>query len=104
VELGKDLVIRTPIVPGHNDDEENILATGSFIKDELAGRIVQYQLLPFKKMGTEKYATLNMAYPMQDVEMPEREVWEEKLQRLAAILALDFGLPAVAGSSHKLFV
>jgi pyruvate formate lyase activating enzyme len=103
IKLGKDLVIRTPIVPGHNDDEENIRATGAFLRSEPGGRILQYQLLPYKKMGTEKYASLNLTYPMADFTMPERDVWEENLQRLAAILVLEFDLPAVAGSNHKLY-
>ncbi len=102
-KLGKDLVIRTPIVPGHNDDEENMRATGAFLRDELGGRIVQYQLLPYKKMGTEKYESLNLPYPMADFTMPDREVWEENLQYLAGILVSEFDLPAVAGSSHKLY-
>ena len=104
VELGKKLVIRTPVVMGYNADEENIRATGAFIRDELGGRIVQYQLLPYRKMGTEKYDSLGLPYPMGDYEPPERTVWEENLLRLADLLVTEYGLPAVAGSGHKLEV
>lgn len=101
-ELGVPMVIRTPVVPGYNADEENIRATGRFIRDELGGRIVQYQLLPYRKMGTEKYATLNKPYPMGDYEAPERSVWEENLLRLRDMLREEFGIPAEAGSAQKL--
>jgi len=102
VELGKKLVIRTPIVMGYTGDEANIRAIGAFIRDELGGRIVSYQLLPYRKMGTEKYDSLRQAYPMGDYVPPEREVWERELKRLAEILVSEYGLPAVAGSGKKL--
>jgi len=103
-ELGKKLVIRTPVVMGYNDDEENIRATGYFIRDELAGKILQYQLLPYRKMGTEKYDSLRQEYPMGDYAPPGRETWERELIRLAEMLKNDYGLPAVAGSASKLVI
>jgi len=102
VELGKPLVIRTPVVMGYNDDEANIRATAEFIRDELGGRIVQYQLLPYRKMGTEKYDSLGWEYPMGDYAPPEREVWERELRRLADMLKSEYNLPAAAGSGQKL--
>ncbi len=102
VEFGKKLVIRTPVVAGYNDDLENIRATGAFIRDELGGKIVQYQLLPYRRLGTEKYDSLNLPYPMGDYVMPERAVWEENLLKLTDILVSEYGLPAVAGSGCKL--
>ena len=102
VELGKKLVIRTPVVMGYNADEANIRATGAFIRDELDGRIVAYQLLPFRKLGTEKYDSLRHAYPMGDYIPPDREIWESELTRLADLLVSDYGLPATAGSGEKL--
>ena len=102
VELGKTLVIRTPIVMGYNSDEGNIRATGAFIRDELGGKIVQFQLLPYRKMGTEKYDSLGQPYPMGDYEPPEREVWENELKRLTDLLINEYGLPAAAGSGKRL--
>ena len=102
VELGKKLVIRTPVVMGYNGDEANIRATGAFIRDELDGKIMQYQLLPYRKMGTEKYDSLCKDYPMGDYAPPEREIWESELKRLADMLVSEYGLPAVAGSGKKL--
>jgi pyruvate formate lyase activating enzyme len=102
VELGKKLVLRTPVVPGYNGDEANIRATGAFIRDELENRIVQYQLLPYRKMGTEKYDSLGIPYPLGDYKPPERAEWEQELMRLAGILVNEYGIPAVPGTSQKL--
>jgi len=102
VELGKKLVVRTPVVPGYNGGEPNIRATGAFIRDELKGKIVAYQLLPYRKLGTEKYESLMIPYPMEEYEPPERSEWERELIRLSTLLADDYNLPAVAGSSGKL--
>lgn len=101
-ELGKKIVIRTPVVPGYNSDEANIRATGAFIRDALGGSIVQYQLLPYRRMGTEKYDSLGIAYPLDDYQAPERSEWKQNLLRLADLLTCEYGLPAVAGSSQKL--
>jgi len=102
IELNKKLVVRTPVVPGYNGDEQNIRAIGAFIRDELQGRIVAYQLLPYRKLGTEKYASLMIPYPMEGYEPPERGDWERELTRLAALLKDEYGLPAAAGSGGKL--
>ena len=100
--LGKKLIIRTPIVPGYNSDEDNLRATGRFLRETLGGEIVQYQLLPYRRMGTEKYASLGKAYPFEAYTAPERSEWEAELLRLAALLREEFALPAVAGSGAKL--
>lgn len=101
-ELGVQMVIRTPVVMGRNDSEENIRATAAFIRDELGGRVVQYQLLPYRKMGTEKYDTLGQSYPMGDYVPPERETWEPNLLHLRDV-AKEYGINAVPGSNQKWF-
>lgn len=102
VEMGIPLVIRIPVIPDVNNSEENIRATSEFIANELGNHIVQVQLLPYRKMGTEKYDSLQLEYPMgEDYKMPEREVWEKNLLELAAIMQ-SYGVPAAAGSSTKL--
>ena len=101
-ELGKKLIVRTPVVIGCNADERSIRAIGAFLRDSLNDRIAQYQLLPYRKMGIDKYDSLGLAYPMGDYAPPEREVWEPELKRLADMLVNEYGLPAVAGSGRKI--
>ena len=101
VEIGKKLIIRIPVIPEHNDDEGNIMATGEFVRDVLENKVTQLQLLPYRKLGTDKYESLNLPYPMgEDYAPPERADWESKLLYLTALLA-DMGVPAVAGSNVK---
>lgn len=102
VDMGKQLVIRTPVVPGYNGDEANMRASGAFIRDELQNKIVQYQLLPFRKLGTEKYDSLGIPYPLGDYQPPERSRWENDLTRYADMLVNEYGVPAVPGSSRKI--
>ncbi|MDR3209683.1 MAG: glycyl-radical enzyme activating protein [Oscillospiraceae bacterium] len=100
--LGKKLVLRTPIVPGYNGGDENLRATAAFIRDELRANLVAWQLLPYRKMGTEKYASLGMAYPMGAYVPPERGEWEANLLRLETTLRAEYGIPVTAGSGGKL--
>lgn len=101
VEMGKPLVIRAPVVPGHNDGVDDLRKIGEFIRDELGNKIVQCQLLPYRRLGTEKYASIGMPYPMEDFNAPERAVWEKNLLDLAKMLVDEFGIPAAAGASNK---
>lgn len=94
-------VIRIPVIEGFNATEENVAATGRFLAEELNNEILQLQLLPYRKLGLEKYASLNQDYPMGDFSAPEREVWEEKLLRFKELLR-SMGVPAEAGSGSPI--
>jgi pyruvate formate lyase activating enzyme len=96
----KPLIIRIPVVPDHNDGDENIHATAQFIIEKLGNRVTQLQLLPYRQLGVEKYASLGREYPMSYFNPPERPVWEKNIHRIAEIL-LSYGIPAVAGTTAK---
>jgi pyruvate formate lyase activating enzyme len=99
-DKNKPMIIRIPVIPGHNDDDENIRATADFIKGALGNRVKQVQLLPYKQLGVEKYAALGRNYPMKYFNPPEREIWEKNIKRIAAILQ-SYGIPAVPGTGAK---
>ena len=101
VDFGTPVVIRIPVVPGHNGTEENLRATAKYIAEKLDGRVAQVQLLPFRKLGVEKYASLGIPYPMKDFEAPPREVWEKDIRRFADMMS-SYGLNAVAGSGARI--
>ena len=101
VDSGTPVVIRIPVVPKHNGTEGNLRATAKYIADKFDGRVVQVQLLPFRKLGVEKYASLGIPYPMDDFEAPPREVWEEDIRRFADMMS-SYGLNAVAGSGARI--
>ena len=92
------LIVRIPVIFGHNDDEENIRATADFIAGRLGKNILQVQLLPYRQLGLEKYETLGLVYPMTGFQPPEREIWEKQILNLVELLKT-YNIPAVAGSS-----
>lgn len=100
-ESGTPLVIRTPVLKGFNATDESICAIGKFIIEELGNQIVQYQLLPYRQMGTEKYKSLNRPYPMENFEGYEREEWEPDLARFLDIL-IGMGINAVTGNNKHM--
>jgi pyruvate formate lyase activating enzyme len=101
VGSGLRVVIRIPVVPEHNDTEANLHATAVFIAEQLGSRVEQIQLLPFRKLGEEKYASLGMRYPMQDFAAPPRETWERRLTNAARSMSC-YGLNVVAGAGDAL--
>ena len=54
--VGKPIIIRVPIVPGFNDSEDNIEATGRFAA--AIGSVQKIDILPYNGGGPEKAARL----------------------------------------------
>jgi pyruvate formate lyase activating enzyme len=101
VSRGANLVIRTPILKGFNATDAEIAAIGRFIVDDLQGRVLQYQLLPYRPMGTEKYNSLNRPYPLEGFEGYDRDEWEPDIRRFIDLLQ-GMGVNAVSGNNKKL--
>lgn len=98
---GVPMVIRIPLIPGCNDSDENIQATGRFIVEELGSMPQQVQVLQFHELGKAKYATLGKTYPLEDKEKPSREDYVARLKSAISILR-NCGLPAHIGSNVKM--
>jgi pyruvate formate lyase activating enzyme len=73
-ESGIELIIRTPVIPGFNDTEEEILAISRFAAS-LPG-VKEHHLLPYHRLGQDKYDGLGRAYSMKGIEPPSRERME----------------------------
>jgi pyruvate formate lyase activating enzyme len=102
VALGAELIIRIPLVPGINNSEENIRATAKYIHKELHNKIVQVQLIPYRRMGVEKYDALQRPYPLDgSVETTEWEEREDDILNLVELMK-EYGVPAVAGSNMSI--
>jgi len=95
---GKPMVVRTPVLLGINDEEDNVLGIAAFLAEHVGSVLVSYQLLPYRKMGTEKYETLGIPYPMEDYAVPPREEWVPRLSKLRDLVAAEFGIPVAAGT------
>ena len=72
---GTRLIARTPVIPGFNDTESEI---GEIADFAVRTGIKELHLLPYHRMGRDKYDGLSREYTMGDVQPPDTE----KLQRL----------------------
>jgi pyruvate formate lyase activating enzyme len=91
--LGKihtNIWLRMPIIPGINDDDENLEALGRFAASIPAVR--QVNLLPYHKTGIVKFKRLRQTYRLEDVPDPLPEDMEKARQKFCA-----FGLIAKTG-------
>ena len=70
---GVRLIIRTPVVPTFNDTAEDIRKIAKFAREIGAS---EYHLLPYHRLGQDKYAGLDRRYAMKDIEPPSREKME----------------------------
>lgn len=65
-----EITVRTPVIPGFNDTEEEIEAIARFLAPLSAVR--EYALLPFHTYGESKYAALGRVYEVDtDARIPE---------------------------------
>jgi len=69
---GAPLLFRIPLVPGLNDDEANVRATAEFIKS-LGRPDLIIELMPYHRLGSGKYASLDRPYPLLDLAAPSKE-------------------------------
>lgn len=79
-ELGIPVVVRTPLIPGVTDSEENIRSVAEYIKD--MKHLFRYELLNFNPLGEGKYKSLGAENRYEAV----RPHGEQKLSELRAIL------------------
>ncbi|MBW2456850.1 MAG: radical SAM protein, partial [Deltaproteobacteria bacterium] len=98
IQMGKPVIVRIPVVPGYNDDEDNIRATAVFIAEGLGNQVLQVQLLPYRPLGIEKYASLGLDYPMEGDAQPDRATSDQAIRSLVSLMT-SYGVPAVAGAS-----
>jgi pyruvate formate lyase activating enzyme len=89
-DAGKSVIVRMPLIPGFNDDEENARKTGEFVSSLATVR--QICILPYHKGGTEKLGRLMEAGPNFEAEPPE----DEKIEEIKGILE-EYGLKVKIG-------
>lgn len=88
--LAKSLTIRVPVIPTFNDTQKEISDIAHFAKS-LPG-VDEIHLLPYHRLGYDKYVGLGRQYPMGDLKTPDKE----HMQRLADA-ARESGLKVVIG-------
>ena len=63
------VLVRTPVIPGVNDHPEAVRAIVEFIRSMPK---VQYELLPFHRLGQPKYEYLGQTFPMTGADLDEK--------------------------------
>lgn len=96
---GCELVLRIPVIPGVNDNMDNIRATADFIQNELDGQVRTLQLLSFMRLGEEKYQSLGMPYRMQGIDL-DREAFQKQVGELASYFN-SRGIHCLTGTREK---
>lgn len=79
----QEVIVRTPVIPTINDDEENLTETAKFLKS--IGGVTDYELLPYHNLGLPKYQQLEKQYALEQLAVPDKErikVKNEELRRM----------------------
>ncbi|WP_068616875.1 pyruvate formate-lyase-activating protein [Paenibacillus tuaregi] len=74
--------IRHVLVPGINDEEEDLLRLGRFV-GKLNG-VEKFEILPYHQMGIYKWEALKWKYPLENVPSPT----DEEVQRAYDLIGL----------------
>jgi pyruvate formate lyase activating enzyme len=72
-------VVRYPVIPGVNDGDADVAELAALLARLGLERV---HLLPYHKIGVEKYRRLNLPYLMDGIEPPSHE----RLAQIAAQL------------------
>jgi pyruvate formate lyase activating enzyme len=78
--IGAMITVRIPVIPGFNDDDENMKRTGKFISS--LKNIKQVDLLPFHSLCIDKYSRLGKNFPM----VPLKEERAYRMETIKCIL------------------
>ena len=71
---GYKLIIRTPLIPGINDSEEELDAIGRFLAE--LPNVDHLQFLPYHRLGTDTYRKLGIPYQLSHLRSPSEEHME----------------------------
>lgn len=73
--MNKRIWVRTPIIPGYTDTEENIRAISRFIRSTFP-TIERYELLAFTNVPLKKYERLDRRWALAQADLLRREEME----------------------------
>jgi len=88
-KTGANIWIRVPIIPGINDDKENIVGIGNLMNYL---KLKDIFILPYHNIASDKYRKLGKEYGLSNIKTPTNEHMENIAGRLK-----DFGLNVKIG-------
>jgi pyruvate formate lyase activating enzyme len=68
-ESGIETLFRMPLIPGVNDDVQNIKDTSDFLHG-LGKAFLRIELMPYHRLGKGKYTSLDRTYQLPDIISP----------------------------------
>lgn len=74
----KRLIIRTPVIPTFNATKEEIREIARFAKS--LGTVEEMHILPYHRIGSDKYVGLGRDYELKGIEPPSKELMNELLE------------------------
>lgn len=89
-EVHDNIWVRIPVIPGINDDDENLAATAAYLRT--IPRIRQVNLLPYHPSGEAKFARLGKPYALHGTATPAPDQLDAIADRFR-----DHGLVATIG-------
>ena len=81
---GKRIWVRTPVIPGATDTDENIRGLAGIVRD----RVEKWELCAFNNLCRDKYERLGMTWEFKDAKLMKKARMEE-----LAALAVSCGAP-----------
>lgn len=75
-EKGQKLIIRMIVVPGYNDDLEDVRRRMELVKN-LGTSVQRVDILPYHTLGKGKYERLNLEYPIKGERQISKEYWRD---------------------------
>ncbi len=76
----KKLIIRVPVIPTFNDTEDEIRDIAKFTKS--LGTVEELHLLPYHRLGEDKYKGLGRTYEMHGIDL----IPDEKIQKFKTVV------------------
>ena len=79
VSFGSTIIIRYPFIPGFNSDSETLISLAQLLNNFGLGEV---DILPYHRLGSEKYFNLGQSYKMGSILPPEKGVLLESKKLL----------------------
>lgn len=98
-KVGKHFILRIPVIPGVNDEEDNIKKSARFIVEDLDNKVTTLQLLSFMRLGEEKYTSLNIPYQMEKTRI-NRKSFQKRVSLMAEYFNKE-GIHCMVGTKEK---
>jgi len=94
-----ELWIRTPLIPDATATDENILAIGRFIAENLNGVVRRWELCSFNNLCRDKYRRLGIDWAFKESKLLERE-FLDAITKTARESGVDPGIVSWSGATR----